>query len=210
MTRLSFPPLSVKPADWVVRFADSIPRIPGNDGMVLDLACGCGRHATWLSQQGYRVLAVDRTLKTAHQSESIASVQSKPPLATHQNSPNPQWIEADLESRDPFSAGGCLHGWCFSGIIVVNYLYRPLFDGLINALKPGGVLIYETFAQGHDVFGRPRNPAYLLKKDELLDRAQASDMTIIAYQYGRVSTPSPAIRQSLCARKNPSPHQDQA
>ena len=185
--RLSSPLRSSRPADWVVRFTDCIPHLPGS--VVLDLACGRGRHAIWLSKRGYRVLAVDRRLD---------SIETNPAQQGH---PNPQWIEADLEHFDPFSVGGCLYGRQFSAIIVVNYLYRPLFPDLIGALRPGGVLIYETFARGNAAFGHPRNPAYLLKPGELLKIAREAEMTIIAYQYGRVSQPGTAIKQCLCARK---------
>jgi hypothetical protein len=50
---------------------------------------------------------------------------------------------------------------------VTNYLHRPLFPHLVASLAPGGVLIYETFSQGHERFGRPSNPNFLLRKGEL-------------------------------------------
>ncbi len=193
VTHLSPPPHPAKPADWVVRFADCIPRPLSGDDIILDLACGRGRHAMWLSKRGYRVLGVDRDLD---------SIRSNPAQQSHLN---PQWIKADLESDDPFSAGGCLYGRRFCGIIVVNYLHRPLWPGIIGALNPGGVLIYETFAQGHAAFGHPRNPAYLLKQGELLDIAWSAEMIIIAYHHGRISQSKPAIKQCLCARKRAAP-----
>ncbi len=76
-----------------------------------------------------------------------------------------EFVEADLE-------GGAwpLAGRQFDAVIVVHYLHRPLFPHLLaEAVAPGGVLIYETFARGNEQFGRPRNPDFLLRPRELLD-----------------------------------------
>jgi hypothetical protein len=50
----------------------------------------------------------------------------------------------------------------FDGIVVTNYLHRPLLPILVDSLEPGGVFVYETFAQGNERFGKPSNPAFLL------------------------------------------------
>jgi hypothetical protein len=68
---------------------------------------------------------------------------------------------------------------------------------------PGGVLIYETFAEGNERFGRPRNPDFLLKPGELLALAQTAGLTVIAYEHGEVAAPRPAVIQRLVARKPP-------
>ena len=66
-------------------------------------------------------------------------------------------------------------GWPFGGerfdaIVVTNYLHRPLFAHLLDALADDGVLIYETFAQGNEAYGRPSNPDHLLRAGELVER----------------------------------------
>ncbi|MDX9862678.1 MAG: methyltransferase domain-containing protein [Rhodospirillales bacterium] len=164
------------PSPWVKRFASLIA--PG--GRVLDLACGNGRHARHMIEQGCSAVVLDR---------DVAAV------ADLAGSPKVHVIEADLED----GTGWPLAGQRFDGIIVVNYLHRPIFPHLLDGLADGGVLIYETFARGNEVFWRPRNPDHLLRSGELLaivgDRLQ-----IVAYEHGLVETgPLPGVIQRICA-----------
>lgn len=163
-----------RPSAWVQRFA---PRVVGG-GIVLDLACGRGRHTRYLLRLGYRVVAVDR---------DVAGLLD---LRGHRDV---EIIDTDLE-------GGC---WPFGerrfdGIIVTNYLHRPHLAALPESLAPSGVLIYETFAVGHERHGRPQNPDFLLMPNELLD-AFTPKLTIVAYEHGFEAEPKPAVRQRICA-----------
>lgn len=146
---------------------------------MLDLACGQGRHARFLASRGYAVLACDRD------AQALASLADLPGVETSQ---------VDLENGMPWPFPGNL----FSAIVVTNYLHRPLFPRLVEALAPGGVLIYETFALGNELHGKPSNPAFLLKPDELLE-AFRSALSIVAFEQGETVTPRPAIVQRLCA-----------
>ncbi len=109
---------------------------------------------------------------------------------------------ASLASRRgwPILEGGAwpYAGTQFSAIVVANYLHRPLFPLLLAALAPGGVLIYETFALGNEVYGRPRNPDFLLKPGELLQIAHGQ-LEVIAYENLAVDAPRPAVVQRVCA-----------
>ena len=154
-----------KPSPWIVRFAPLVKA----GGCVLDLACGGGRHSRFFLKQGNKVVASDRSI------EAVADLIDNPAC---------EIICADLETDEAiFEKLGKLAGRSFDAIIVVNYLHRPLFDYFINALAPGGVLIYETFARGNEQFARPRNPDHLLKSAELLDLAQGG-LDVIAYEHG--------------------------
>lgn len=73
----------------------------------------------------------------------------------------------------------------FDAIVVTNYLHRPLLPHLLAALSPDGVLVYETFAAGNQVFGRPSNPDFLLAPDELLVWAR-DHLTPVAFEQGLV------------------------
>lgn len=161
---------------WVRRFAPVIPK----DGRVLDLACGAGRHTTLLAALGHQILAVDRDISLVEplQSNSI------------------QIQALDLEGSD-----WPLLNQQFSTIVVTNYLYRPFLVELPKMLTEGGVLIYETFADGNAEFGKPSNPNFLLKPGELLDLAQHSGLKVIAYEDIYLDQPKPAMVQRICAVK---------
>lgn len=164
-----------RPSAWVARWARAIP-----PGETLDLACGGGRHARLLASLGHPVLAVDRD-------EEALAQAAGPGIAT---------LRHDLEAEGsawPFAPGR------FSGIVVTNYLHRPLFAQLAGALAPGGILVYETFALGNERFGKPSNPAFLLAPGELLDVALRHGLRVLAYEDGIVDTPRPARVQRLCA-----------
>ena len=164
---------SDSPSEWVQRWAPLIP--PG--GRVLDVASGSGRHARWLATHGHPVDAVDRD------AEALATLSDARGVTTHC---------ADLENGPwPFEAGR------YAGVVVTNYLHRPLFPELLAALTPRGVLIYETFAVGNERYGRPSNPAFLLKPGELLDVLRGR-LRVIAYEDVHVEHPKPAMVQRVC------------
>ena len=166
-----------KPSDWVCRFLKLIPA----GGPVLDLACGPGRHARLLAGLGYRVEAVDSDDALLQYLRGVDGVTVR---------------LADLESGPwPYP------GRQFAGIIVCNYLHRPLFPRLLEALGQDGVLIYETFAVGNERFGKPSNPEYLLKHGELLEVVRGY-LRVIAYEDVFVLQPRPAMVQRICARRD--------
>jgi hypothetical protein len=104
--------------------------------------------------------------------------------------------QLDLEADAPWPLGGG-----YAGIVVTNYLHRPLLPPLAGALRPGGVLIYETFALGNERLGRPRNPDFLLRPGELL--AAFAALTVVAFEEGEVATPRPAVVQRIACRAGP-------
>ncbi len=105
-------------------------------------------------------------------------------------------VEVDLEDGRPFPFAGRT----FDGIVVTNYLFRPILADLVAAVAPGGILIYETFARGHERLGHPTNPDFLLEPGELL-QAVRGRLEVIAYEDVTVHEPSPALLQRICARR---------
>jgi SAM-dependent methyltransferase len=148
---------------------------------VLDLACGAGRHARLFLERGCRVLAVDRDVSA---------------LADLRNDPHLEVLEIDLERGSDYPLAGRL----FDAVIVVNYLHRPRLADLVNSVAPGGLLLYETFAAGHERFGRPRNPDFLLEPGELLDAVRGR-LRVLAYEDLDICEPSPAAVQRIAAHR---------
>ncbi|MCC7016619.1 MAG: class I SAM-dependent methyltransferase [Rhodospirillales bacterium] len=168
------------PSPWVARYAHLIPA----KGAVLDLACGGGRNARFLAGRGHPVVALDK---------DTAALEAAAP-------PGIEIVRADLENGSPvFDPPGPLGNRRFAGIVVVNYLYRPILPRLVALLAGDGALIYETFARGNERFTRPRNPEHLLKAGELLELARGK-LQIVAYEHGVVEAdPIPGVKQRLAA-----------
>lgn len=166
------PPSS--PSDWVLRFAHLVR--PG--GRVLDVAAGGGRHAALFLARGHAVTAVDRDVAgLAH-------------LAGH---PGLEVLQQDLEDGGPWRPGT---GW--DAVVVTNYLHRPLLPALAAALAPGGLLLYETYAEGHARHGRPSRADFLLRPGELL-AALVPPLTPVAFEQGLLAHPRPRVVQRLAA-----------
>ena len=163
------------PSPWIARFAPLVPA----GARVLDLAAGGGRHARLFAARGAHVLAVDRDARALAALDGVAKVTTR---------------VIDLES-----GAWPLGGERFDAIVVVNYLHRPLFGPLRHALAPDGVLLYETFAMGNEVYGRPTSPDFLLCRDELLSLAALppEPMTVVAFEQG---TTSGASRRAVVQR----------
>jgi len=178
MNTSSNPHFGLAPSPWIERFAHLVP--PG--ARVLDLACGYGRHARFFAARGARVVAVDRD------AAALATIEGTPGIDTRC---------ADLEGADwPFADQG------FDAIVVNHYLHRPLFPYLRAALRTDGTLLYETFAEGNAAFGRPANPAFLLRRDELLTEAAKGlpPLRVIAFEQGFVEMgDKAAVIQRLAA-----------
>ena len=162
------------PSAWVQSHAGLVK--PG--GQVLDLAAGGGRHTRYFKGLGCRITALDR---------DVSRLQDL----------GAEVIAVDLEDGSPWPLGAR----DFDGIVVTNYLHRPLFPHLAGALSPGGVLIYETFGIGNERFGKPSNPNFLLRPGELLEFAAAHGLQVLAYACGEVAEPKQAIIQRIVAQR---------
>ncbi|MDQ2928278.1 MAG: class I SAM-dependent methyltransferase [Caldimonas sp.] len=164
------------PSPWLVRWAHLIAR----GGRILDLAAGSGRHTRWLASRGHSMTAVDRDADAMSALSSMAEV-----------------IVADLEAG-PWP----LTGRRFDGVVVTNYLWRPLLPAVVAAVDAGGVLLYETFAAGNGTVGRPGNPDFLLAPGELL--TAAAGLRIVAYEDGFLADPDRFVQRLAAVRELPS------
>ncbi len=165
---------------WVARFLDLIRP----EGEILDVACGNGRHLQLGLASGRSMVGVDRDVSAAR----LLPADGRLVL-----------IEADLENSAPWPLGGRR----FDGVIVTNYLWRPLLPAIVGAVGPAGLLIYETFGTGQERFGRPRNPDFLLRPSELIDAARPA-LVILAYENAVLSDPQRVVQRiAAVGRRHP-------
>ena len=164
-----------EPSEWVQRFLQGIKQA----GSILDVACGAGRHMRLALEQGYTVTGIDRDLS---QVEDLAERKDV------------GLIEADLEAGRAFP----LKNMAYDGVIVTNYLWRPIVKDIFGCVADDGVLIYETFAQGHQRHGKPCNPDFLLNANELLEAALPR-LCVVAYELGERTGKKPKIVQRIAA-----------
>ena len=160
------------PSEWVCRWSHLVP--PGD--AVLDVACGAGRHLRWFQARGHAVTGIDRD-----------------PLAVQAAAQAGEAIEADIEN-DPWP----LAGRTFGAVVVTHYLWRPLLPAIVQCVAPGGVLLYETFAQGNETVGRPARPDFLLRPGELL--GACADLRVVAYEDGFLDDPARFVQRIAAVR----------
>ena len=163
---------SPAPSEWLLRWSHLLPPACA----VLDLACGTGRHLRWLAAQGHGVTGVDRD------GAALA------PLASLG-----ECIVADIENG-PWP----LAGRRFDAVLVTNYLWRPLWPQILDAVAPGGVLLYETFGAGNAAYGRPARPEFLLAPGELLQAC--AGWQVVAYEHGLRSAPERVVQRIAALR----------
>ncbi|HEY9064043.1 MAG TPA: class I SAM-dependent methyltransferase [Burkholderiaceae bacterium] len=160
---------------WVRRWSHLIA--PG--ARVLDVACGSGRHLRWFAQRGCGITGVDRDAAAlAAARDSDAALRDA------------ELVEADIENG-PWP----LPQRRFDAVVVTNYLWRALLPTLVDSLDAGGVLIYETFAVGHERFGKPSNPNFLLRPGELLAAVQG--LRVVAFEDGLESAGTGAAQRCV-------------
>jgi tellurite methyltransferase len=161
--RVSGPPRA--PESPVVEWLELLPR-----ALALDLACGTGRHSLALARAGFKVVAIDYAEPALRTLQSIARAE--------QLSISP--VAADL-SDFPLPRAR------FDTIINTNFLDRALVPRLVDALRPGGALLFDTFLIDQAATGHPRNPDFMLQHYEL--REMLSEMDLLRYREGIVAYP---------------------
>jgi SAM-dependent methyltransferase len=163
------------PSFWVMRWSHLVPA----GGPVLDVACGHGRHMRWFAGRGHPVTGVDRSPEAVETAGQVGDA-----------------VLADIENGPwPFA------GREFAGVVVTNYLWRPLLPTIVHSVAPGGVLVYETFTVGNETVGKPSRPDFLLQPGELL-RACAP-LRVIAYEDGFLDEPPRFVQRIAAVRPAP-------
>jgi len=134
--------------------------------VALDLACGAGRHAVYLAEQGFKTTAIDFAQAGL---EIVKSRAAERGLAFETQ-------QMDLEASS-VNLGEAV----FDLVVVVHFLHRPLFAAIKRTLRPGGLVIYKTYTRDQLVLADgPTNPAYVLEPNELL--REFSDYRVLRYE----------------------------
>lgn len=169
------------PSSFLVQHAGQLPR-----GRALDIACGDGRHAIWLSRRGFRVDAIDIAMAGLRRAQVVLRRER---LAIN-------LIQADME-RFPLPHDR------YHLILNIRYLQRDLFPVLKHALRDDGVIVLETFLVDQATICRPTNPAFLLERGEL--QRAFDDFDLLVSDEGRFETETgPGYLARLIARRPPS------
>ena len=160
-------------------FSEASPK-----GPILDLACGDGHNGIFLATKGLDVVLVDISEEALGKARRLADQQGVSILSRQ--------VDLEQEGVNP------LEEEFYAGIVVFRYLHRPLIPCIRKAIAAGGLLLYETYTVDQPRFGRPRNPAFLLKPGEL--RGWFSDWTILHYFEGILEDPPRSVAQIVCRR----------
>ncbi len=142
---------------------------------VLDLACGTGRNGLYLIQQNIPVVFADIRPEALSQ---IRVKLTEEPWCGKSHLAELWPVDFEQAGIDPFN------GRMFAAVVVYHYLHRPLLESIKQAVSPGGLVLYETFTVDQPQYGRPKNPDFLLRHDEL--REQFGDWGILHYFEGVV------------------------
>ncbi len=169
---------------WVQRWSHLIRP----QGRVLDVACGNGRNMRYLSELRFEVTGIDRSEQALHNAGHYGDTV----LADIENAPWPLQDEFNIRT--------------FDAVIVTNYLWRALFPVIESSLSAGGVLIYETFAQGNETVGKPSRPDFLLRPGELLNAFKS--LHVVAYEEGFLASPDRFVQRVAAVRSAPVAAQD--
>ena len=154
-------------------------------GHALDLACGKGRNALYLATLGFHVTGIDVSPVALEIGRKEAEQRALPI----------DWRQADLDNFH-FKAA------VYDLIVNINYLQRALIPSIKAALRPGGHVIFETYLIDQQAVGQPKNPAYLLGHNELLEHFR--NFRVFCYQEGKLpDRQESSFRACIFAQKLP-------
>ena len=168
-----------QPTVWIIEQIKQL--VPKRKIQILDFASGNGRNSTQLAGKNRNITAIDKDSMKLVQYDHFEYINTICfDLETDQNWP----LKVDY----------------YDIIIVVNYLYRPKIKKIMNLLKDGGYLFYETFSVGNERYGSPKNSNFLLKDRELINLFGKKN-EVLNYFNGKVVEEKISIKQRCLIKK---------
>jgi tellurite methyltransferase len=179
------PPAAAKlrPAPLLVNY-QAVLRGEFLTGPVLDIACGAGHNGLYLASCGASVRLVDRDETRL---AAVRSLADQLGLCVDVD-------RLDLESGEQ----PVLPPLTYGTVVVFRYLHRPLIPSIKETIRPGGILMYETYTVDQRRYGRPRNPAFLLEPGEL--RRWFENWEMLHAFEGELQRPRRAVAQLVCRK----------
>ena len=169
-----------EPSKWIMEQIANI-KIVKNNISILDFASGYGRHSIKLANEGKYVTSIDKDQEKLNFYKDLTNIQA---------------ICFNLENNDEWP----LKHQGYDIVIVTNYLYRPKIKDLANLVNENGYLLYETFSEGNEKYGRPKKVDYLLKERELIDLFE-NNFDVLYYFNGFVKEPNERYIQRCSLKK---------
>ena len=171
--------INKQPTTWIIEQIKLLA--PKRKIQILDFASGNGRNSIHLAEKNRNITAIDKDSMKLVQYDHLEYINT---------------ICFDLETNQNWP----LKEKYYDIIIIVNYLYRPKIKKLMNLLKNGGYLFYETFSVGNEIYGSPKNPNFLLKDKELIN-IFSNENEILSYFNGKVTEEKISIKQRCLIKK---------
>ncbi len=168
------------PSSWIIQNVQNI-NFKNKIIYVLDFASGNGRHSIQLAKDGMLVTAIDKNQEKLNFYKYIKNIKT---------------ICFNLETDEDWP----LTKNTYDIVIVTNYLYRPNIKKIGNLVKDEGYILYETFAKGNQIYGRPQNSNYLLEERELIDTFK-DKFEVVSYFNGYLEIPNKRVIQRSVLKK---------
>jgi tellurite methyltransferase len=153
-------------------------------GPVLDLACGECHNGILVAQKGLEVVCCDRAAERLDEARRIAG-ECAARITTWE-------VDLEITGETPLQEDS------YGAILIFRYLHRPLIPLIKEAVRHGGLLLYETYTVAQSRFGKPYNPDHLLLEGELLE--WFDDWEVIYYFEGLMEEPMRAMAQIVCRK----------
>lgn len=140
------------PSNLILEFIKLNPELT-KSATVLDIGCGGGRDAVFLSMQGFEVTAIEQKQQVISRAKSLAK----------NNQQQIEWLTCDVNQTD------CLPNKQFNIVVIIRYLNRDLIAWIKKHTPLGTFLVFQAFSEGVQTLGSPKNPKHIVQEHEFAE-----------------------------------------